>query len=45
MSEFKHKDRKFSIDRAIRKHILDKLRTCIATEKNFQRRLALINQN
>ena len=43
MSEFKHEDRKYSIEREVRKHILDKLGTCIATEKNFQRRLSLIN--
>ena len=29
MSEFKHRDRKYAIERAIRKHILDKLGTCI----------------
>ncbi|WP_216595557.1 hypothetical protein [Myxosarcina sp. GI1] len=44
MSEFKHSDRKYSIERAVRKHILDKLGDCIATEKNFQNRLSLINQ-
>ena len=45
MSEFKHKDRKYSIERAIRKNILNRLSTCIAVENNFQCRLSLINEN
>lgn len=45
MSEFKHNDRKYSIERAVRKHILDRLSTCIAVENNFQCRLSLINEN
>lgn len=39
VSAFKHRDRNYSIEKAIRKGILDPLNTCIATEKNFQRRL------
>lgn len=45
MSEFKHHDRKYALENSIRKHILDKLGTCIATENNFQRRLFVMNQN
>jgi hypothetical protein len=45
MSEFKHHNREYSIENAIRKHILDKLGTCIAIENNFQRRLSCMNQN
>ena len=45
MSEFKHHDRKYAIERAIRKNILDKLGTCIAIENNFQCRLSLMNKN
>jgi Mg2+ and Co2+ transporter CorA len=45
MSEFKHSDREYSIERAIRKKILDRLGTCIALENNFQRRLSFMNQN
>ena len=43
MSEFKHYDRKYAIENSIRKHILDKLGTCIAIENNFQRRVSLMN--
>ena len=45
MSEFKHSDRNYSIERAIRKKILNKLNTCIAVENNFQCRLSLINND
>jgi hypothetical protein len=45
MSEFKHHNREYSIENAIRKHILNKLGTCIAIENNFQRRLSFMNQN
>jgi hypothetical protein len=44
MSEFKHREREYSIERAIRKNILDPLGTCIAVENNFQRRLSFMNQ-
>ncbi|MBP0002681.1 MAG: DUF4351 domain-containing protein [Cyanobacteria bacterium SBC] len=39
LSHFKHRDRKYSIDRSIRKGILDPLNDCIGNERNFQRRL------
>ena len=45
MADFQHRDRKYSIEREIRKGILDKLGTCIAIENNFQRRLSLIDNN
>ena len=45
MSEFKHPDRKYSLERSVRKHILDKLGTCIAVENNFQCRISLMNNN
>ncbi|VEP16390.1 conserved hypothetical protein [Hyella patelloides LEGE 07179] len=45
MSEFKHHDRKYAIENSIRKHILNKLGTCIAIENNFQRRLSFMDQN
>jgi hypothetical protein len=43
MADFQHKERKYSIERAIRKGILDRLGTCIAIENNFQRRISLMN--
>jgi hypothetical protein len=42
LSRFKHRERKYSWEREIRKGILDPLNTCIAVEKNFQRRVALM---
>ena len=45
MSELKHNDRKYAIEQSIRKHILNKLGTCIALENNFQRRLSFISQS
>ncbi|MBD1926478.1 hypothetical protein H6F74_09495 [Trichocoleus sp. FACHB-90] len=39
MSNFQHQERKYSLERAIRKNILDVLNTCIAVETNFQRRV------
>lgn len=39
MSKFRHKERKYSLEYGIRTKILDPLNDCIATEKNFQRRL------
>jgi hypothetical protein len=39
LSKFKHRERKYSWEREIRKGILDSLNTCIAIEKNFQRRV------
>lgn len=36
---FHHKDRKYRIDHSIRKNILNPLNTCIATERNFHRRI------
>jgi hypothetical protein len=37
---FKHKERKYSLEREIRKGILDVLNNCIAVENNFQKRVA-----
>ncbi|MGL5944087.1 MAG: hypothetical protein ACRC2S_27715 [Waterburya sp.] len=45
MADFKHRDREYSIERAIRKKILDRLGTCIAIENNFQRRISLMNNS
>ncbi|MCZ8106571.1 MAG: hypothetical protein O9972_52940, partial [Burkholderiales bacterium] len=42
LSRFKHRERNYSWERQIRKGILDPLNTCIAVEKNFQRRVALM---
>jgi len=42
LSRFKHRERNYSWEREIRKGILDPLNTCIAVEKNFQRRVALM---
>ncbi len=39
VSAFPHHDRKYRIDHSIRKQMLDSLNTCIATERNFRRRL------
>lgn len=41
ISVFKHKERKYSLEREIRKGILNPLSTCIATERNFKRRIDL----
>jgi hypothetical protein len=43
MADFQHREREYSIERAIRKNILDSLGTCIAVENNFQRRLSFMN--
>ena len=43
IADFQHRERKYSMEREIRKRILDKLGTCIAIENNFQRRLSFIN--
>ena len=45
MADFQHRDRNYSIEKEIRKGILNKLGTCIAIENNFQRRLSLIDNN
>lgn len=45
MAEFQHRNRKYSIEREIRRGILYKLGTCIALENNFQRRLSLMNNS
>jgi hypothetical protein len=45
MANFQHREKKYSMEREIRKGILDKLGTCIAIENNFQRRLSFMNQN
>ena len=45
LSESKHHDCKYSMENAVRKHILDKLGTCIAIENNFQRRLSFMDRN
>jgi hypothetical protein len=42
LSRFQHRERKYSWEREIRKGILDPLNTCIAVEKNFQRRIAFM---
>ncbi|MEO0375343.1 MAG: hypothetical protein AAF329_12110 [Cyanobacteria bacterium P01_A01_bin.17] len=42
ISHFKHHDRKYSLERSIRKSILDVLNTCIAVGTNFQRRIELM---
>ena len=44
ISEFKHHDRKYSLENSVRQHILNRLNTCIATENNFQRRVYFMNQ-
>ena len=41
ISVFKHRERKYSIERAARHGILDRLNTCIANHENFQRRTVL----
>jgi hypothetical protein len=42
ISVFRHHDRKYAIERSIRKEILNPLNDCIATYKNFQRRSELL---
>jgi hypothetical protein len=42
ISVFKHRDMNCSLEKEIRKGILDPLNACIATEKNFQRRLDIL---
>ena len=42
LSRFKHQDRKYSLERGIRKNILNVLNTCIAVETNFQRRVTFM---
>ncbi len=42
LSRFKHRERNYSWEREIRKGILNPLNTCIAVEKNFQRRVAFM---
>ena len=44
LSEFQHKERKYSIEYEMRKNILNKLNTCIAIENNFQIRLYCMEQ-
>ena len=44
MANFQHRERKYSMEHAIRNGILDKLGTCVAIENNFQRRLSFMNQ-
>ncbi|MEB3163769.1 MAG: hypothetical protein VKK80_11115 [Prochlorothrix sp.] len=41
IAEFRHKERKYCLNREIRRKILDPLNTCIGTTHNFQRRLEL----
>ena len=38
-AKFQHKERKYSISRALRKNILDPLNTCIGKHQNFIRRI------
>ena len=44
MANFQHKEKKYSIEREIRKHILERLGTCLERENNFQRQSLFINQ-
>lgn len=41
LSKYKHKERKYAIERSLRKGILDPLSDCIGAERNFQRRMWL----
>lgn len=41
VSVFKHREKKYSIERGIRDGILNRLNTCIANYENFQRRSGL----
>jgi hypothetical protein len=43
ISVFKHRERKYSIEREVREGILDRLNTCIANYENFQRRTVLFS--
>ncbi len=45
ISKFKHRERKYALERSIRKEILDVLNTCIAIEINFQNRLTIMGMN
>ena len=45
IADFQHRERKYSMEREIRKGILDKLGTCIAIENNFQRRVSFMSQS
>lgn len=43
LSRFRHKEREYSLERSIRKSILNPLNDCIAIENNLRRRIALTN--
>lgn len=43
VSAFKHKEKKYRLEHTMRHGVLNRLNTCIATEKNFQRRTALMS--
>ncbi|MGL5871988.1 MAG: hypothetical protein ACRC2R_06415 [Xenococcaceae cyanobacterium] len=43
VSKFQHRERNYSLEHGIRKGILNPLNDCIAVEKNFKRRLSLMN--
>jgi hypothetical protein len=45
LSRFQPKERKYSLERALRRNILDVLNTCIAVETNFQRRVDFMGVN
>ena len=45
MADFQHRERKYSMEHAIIKDILDPLGTCIAVENNFQRRLSFMTND
>ena len=45
ISVFKHRERKYSIEREVRQGILDRLNTCIANYENFQRRTVLFTSS
>lgn len=44
ISIFKHRDYKYSIESSVRKGILEPLNTCIATERNFIRRMQFMEE-
>ena len=44
ISVFKHKERKYRIEYNVREKILNRLNSCIATERNFVRRVKLMEE-
>jgi hypothetical protein len=43
--EFRHREKKYSIERGVRHGILDRLNSCIANYQNFQRRSVLFTNS